>query len=234
MFDDLFHWSYIKSSSTIPSLTIDQIQQCENYSIANSTKLYRIYCVDDLFGGYDWEGNYEKLRINWFEYVKSNPVEYAVFRAKIFLNFSGALGNKPIGFYTGEIPHTDTSFNYHQNSIHKFNTIYVIMCSIFFPFLFKPFFWLILASFLLKYQYIHESRDNLRLVLFLNISSILNIISLFFILPANDFRFVYWSCIATTLSAIISVPHLKRSLHSMNFNFKKYLTLVIFLLIALR
>jgi hypothetical protein len=147
------------------------------------------------------------LRAAWWRAVSQNKAAYLAHRWAIFRNLTG-LGT----------PYVYKSFNPStgQNNPPQFrqtpNALTRALTSYFFLFsnspLFRGFLWILLCLALAYFSLRLRLSGDLGAVFALSSSGLLYAAAYFFVTPSSDFRYLWWTVLAATASAILFALHL--------------------------
>lgn len=204
MLDDLFYLSVKKNYSLIPGITYEDIIKCSDVVIGGSKIHLKDLCLakTESYKNNDPYRN-RQIDISWTEAVKNNFLDIVKFKFINFIYFIQLSKDEPYYFWQKGIKqHKDLNpglYTFEDNSISNVIEKYVSSTAKFLPFLFKSYWWIIINFILLWFAY-KRIKNNLASVTLLLSSQFY----IFSYLPLNvsaDFRYIYWSVIATSLAA---------------------------------
>jgi hypothetical protein len=204
MVDDLVHLSVIEDKSLLPRIDLKTVKECSQETIGETKLVGRLFC----FGSKPSYLNvspipYEDIKKSWITAVKSNPIECVKFRLDAYQYF---LRDPTVGpyiyAYSGISPNEMglvQNFNVATIILNK----YVIGMAHLAPFLFKPYWWLVITIiFLCATLFMKGDKESLSLIRVLLVSALLYMLGYMPLAPMADFRYVYWSTLAISLAAI--------------------------------
>lgn len=205
MVDDLFHLSLIKNMSLIPGIPFSDIQDCAVREIGQNKLVGKIFCLDT-------KESYRvanPLKINlkkiWLMEIIDSPIEYAMFRLAAFKYLLRSPSVDPYYIWHPGIDKNEMGIKQERNGATLFVNWAVQKASTAAPFLFKPYWWLWSSCLLFLLTLSIEATKSTRIQQTLLISSLLYIFSYIPATPMADFRYVYWSVIATSLAVVLLV-----------------------------
>ncbi|OEE68513.1 hypothetical protein A1OS_12690 [Enterovibrio norvegicus] len=159
------------------------------------------------------ENELDELRKYWIITILENPISYMKHRFQLIEFFLNS------GFYSLQYPNTDkerhdlfSKFNIEVNSdIHETEKRTVLQRALLSNSIFlydhdlMKGLYIIVFCLTIFFITVPFYRRNLvlKLVCLLTLSSIMYFVPYLIVLPASDFRYLYWPCLATTLSALI-------------------------------
>ena len=206
MFDDLSYFSLKNKKSLLPGIPFKNIQSCSTYHISHSRLVSKWRCF--RLRGYKAPMP-DEMRYIWIRQVLNAPIDYALFRLSIFSYFLRSNVSDPYCISYFEVMHNNLGIKHTPNYLTRVVSKFIKNFSSNFPFLFKPYFWLFLnlVIFLLVFG-IKRTRVK-DLIYYLNISSIFYMLGYAPTTAAADFRYAYWSVLATSVSAVLLLINVK-------------------------
>lgn len=204
MIDDLAALSLMNQNSLLRGATLQEIANCRR----TDTIFFTAMCITESTMPQPLsEKNFNILKDDWLKQISLQPVNYAKFRTVAFGEFLGLRNLTPFYVWHPGIDSNDFGLKQTPNLFNQGAHIYVVAASKLLGVLFLPVFWLLLNMFLLYKRLIvnKEFRENISLETTLLSSSVLYLMGYWFIAPAADFRYVYWSVISTTLAYAIQL-----------------------------
>jgi hypothetical protein len=203
MNDDLFHLSLVSNRSLIPFLdNYDEIIRCSKVELMETTLIGRGFCLNYAHPA-DYKVLYSETKKNWLSAIQANFYEYVKFRISAFFYFLRSPSLPPYYFWHNGIDNNTLGLQQSENIANNILLRYVKETSIIFPFLFKPYWWLIFSIFFLASTFFmvgsKRSVINIRVLL---ISSLLYILGYIPITTAADYRYIYWSVLGISIAFI--------------------------------
>ncbi len=211
MLDDLFYLSLLEKKSMIPGISFSDINICSDYSTAGSIIHLKDFCLKDT-ESYKKNNPYKNPEIEkaWYENLQNHFFVLFEYKFNTFLHLL-RLPNKDPFYIWQEKLDISPEPNFYQKINNDYLTNitkqYVNFTSIILPIVFKPYFWLLLNLILLCVTQIRKSNIHPSTVLI--ISSTFYIVGYFPLNVSIDFRYAYWSVIATSLAIIIFIINKK-------------------------
>jgi hypothetical protein len=139
----------------------------------------------------------EALRAKWLEVVAANKAAYLRHRWEVF-KWTAGLGKEEVCF-----PYLATSHSFGGYEVNKWR-VHQLFGAVFWKLrntiLFRGFFWLLVTLALLSAAVAGRLRGELEAVFVLSSSGLLYGLAYFFIAPACDFRFFWWTMLASLVS----------------------------------
>jgi hypothetical protein len=187
----------------------DYVESAENFSLEGVTKQYTAEWVNTLIYGdpppLKSTRNPEyisRLRAVWWETVSHNKLAYLNHRWAVFRNLTG-LGTpmvyKPFNPATGL--NNPPEFRRQPNALTRALTSY------FFLFANSPFFrgfiWILVCLALVYLSLRLRLEGDLGAVFALSSSGLTYALAYFFVTPSSEFRYLWWTVLAATISAIL-------------------------------
>ncbi len=204
MVDDLVHLSQITDRSLLPGVDLQTLRECSEKEIGDTKLVGRLFCLGST-ESYQSVAPipYEKIKKEWFSAIQNYPLEYASFRLRAYLYLMRDPSERPYIYSFSGIYPNDMGLVQSDNLATSLLKNYVKISSRIFPFLFKPYWWLILGLLLLvATMFVCGDRNSLNLIRVLLLSGLLYMFSYIPFTPMADFRYVYWSTLAISLAVI--------------------------------
>ncbi|QDL55232.1 hypothetical protein [Rhodoferax aquaticus] len=204
MVDDLVHLSVVADKSLLPKVDDKTVMECAQETIGETKLVGRLFC---LVAKPSYQNvapiPYEEVKEAWLSAVAGNPLEYVRFRFSAYLYLLRSPSERPYIHWFSGISPNEMGLVQKDNAATVFLNGYVSGIAHLAPFLFKPYWWLILALLLLCATWsMRGGNDALTLIRVLLISALLYMLSYIPLTPMADFRYVYWSTLAISLAAI--------------------------------
>ena len=224
MVDDLSYLSIKTGKSLVPNVSFEDLKECSKIYIGETQLHLKDVCLQHK-KTYKENNPFLNNSLNeiWIYEVMKHPYEILYFRLSIFSYFLRSPANSPYGIW-----HSGISENQELNKekIKREETYtslitekFVLSTAKFLPFLFKPYWWLWLNS-LLYLIYFTSYKKKIEFEALLA-SSTFYILGYLPITPSADFRYIYWSVLATTISIIFLCKSKKKASFVSLLNTKK-------------
>ncbi|WP_454912805.1 hypothetical protein [Variovorax gossypii] len=203
MLDDLSYLSLIEKRSLIPGIPIEDIRDCATQEVGQTRLIARDFCFSKKQSYHDHSPFRTTLASEWKGAIMNHPGEYIRFKLAAFAYFMRSSDSSSFYIWQEGIDPNGMGLIQNKNALTVALEHYVKNTSEFFPFLFKPYWWL-WFSFALSILSLAIKRSRSTSAAQMLLAS-----SIFYILgylpagPTADFRYVYWSVIATSLAAIL-------------------------------
>lgn len=204
MVDDLVHFSAVAGSSLLPRVDTQTVVECSKEEIGGTKLVGRLFCLTTKPAYLAVAPiPYEEIKTAWVTAIKSDPLEYAKFRFDAYLYLLRDPFERPYIHTFSGISANDIGLSQKDNIATAILKGYVNVTAHLAPFLFKPYWWLILGLvFLGATLGMRGDKDSLSLMRILLASALLYMLSYIPLTPMADFRYVYWSTLAISLAVI--------------------------------
>ena len=204
MVDDLVHLSVAANQNLLPRVDYDTVLACSLETIGETKLVGRLFCLGTK-PTYQKVAPipYDELKQAWIDAIRAEPLVYARFRLDAFQYLLRSPGKGPyIHAFFGISPN-DMGIGQQNSAATGVLSGYINTAAHLAPFLFKPYWWFILALlFLGMASMMRGSRESLLLIRVLLASALLYMLSYLPVTPMADLRYVYWSMLAISLAAI--------------------------------
>lgn len=204
MVDDLVHLSVVADKSLLPRVDDKTVMECAQETIGDTKLVGRLFCLVTKPSYQNVAPiPYEEVKEAWLSAVAGNPLEYVRFRLNAYLYLLRSPFDRPYIYSFSGISPNEMGLVQKDNTATIVVKGYVNGIAHLAPFLFKPYWWLILALLLLcATTGMRGDKDTLKLIRVLLASALLYMLSYIPLTPMADFRYVYWSTLAISLAAI--------------------------------
>jgi hypothetical protein len=204
MVDDLVHLSMVTDNSLLPRVDFKTLKECSQETIGGTKLVGRLFCLITKPGYQNVAPiPFEEIKKEWVSAVASNPFEYVKFRLKAYLYLLRDPSERPYIYTFSGISPNDMGLSQTNNAATIILREYVRAIANVMPFVFKPYWWLIVALlFLCATLRMRGDKESLTLIRVLLVSAILYMLSYIPLTPMADLRYVYWSTLAISLAAI--------------------------------
>lgn len=201
--DDLVYLSVKNNQSFLPGLNINELKVCASEEINQTRLVGRIFCSSTAIQENQQNLLNADLKKIWFSKVLEFPLEYFKFRMLAFGYLLRSPDSPP--YYIWHPGIDDNSFGIKQvpNVLTITVEKYVKNSADFFPFFFKPYWWLLFSVFLLLASFKLRTNKTKTTAQVLLVSSIFYILGYIPLTPMADFRYVYWSVLSTSFAFLI-------------------------------
>jgi len=204
MVDDLVHLSVVADKSLVPEVDFKTIQECSEELIGGTKLTGRLFC---LVTKKSYQNAapipYEKIKEAWVSALKKHPFEYVEFRINAYLYLLRSPSEGPYIHWFSGISPNEMGLTQTNNVATIALKVYVNEIAHIAPFLFKPYWWLIMALLFLCATFrMQGDKDSLTLIRVLLVSALLYMLAYTPLTPMADLRYVYWSTLAISLAAI--------------------------------
>lgn len=204
------------SKETGQSQFPEYISRAENFSMDEVSRAYYPATINTLIYGEPPllkitadAGNVAALRARWCEVVSANKVAYLRHRWAAFAWL--------IGFDTQDVAQAffpATGLNNPPQFRRPLNSLTRSLTSYFFFFsrsiFFRGFFWILLSAGLVYLSLRLKLDGDLTAVFVLSASGLLYALGYFFYSPSAEFRYLWWTMLASSVSSILFAAHVIR------------------------
>jgi len=202
--DNLIYFSILEGKSLVPGVQYDDMVACLPATIAEMKLNLRFFCLN-ISGKYSTSSmNTDQLLGEFKKMVARHPWAFIKYKLAAFSEFQGTFWHKNYYYWqTGGVDSNTLGIEQTDNFFTTLLKKYSDTFATFLPFVFSPLFWLwsslVMAT--ISWRKRKIDKDNMSLILaasaFLyNFQNILGA-------GGPDFRYFYWSAIATTFSMIL-------------------------------
>lgn len=203
MLDDLSYLSLISQRSLIPGIPFEDIIDCAAREVGQSKLIGRDFCLSKK-ESYQANSPFKiDLKTIWLTQVAQAPIDYANFRMAAFAYLLRSPSQLPYYIWHPGVDENKMGIKHEANRVTIFVERLVQKSSETVPFLFKPYWWLWFGLMLLLYTFSVNKGASVSMIRALLVSGIFYILGYIPATPMADFRYVYWSVIATTLAALL-------------------------------
>ena len=200
--DDLAHLSLAEGRSLIPGLTLQHIQACAGRQIAATKLLNRHACFLLLAPGVTAPAVRQDLLPAWRQAVAAHPWRYLRYRLAAFGFLLRAPDLPPAYARVVGTVTNDLGFAYQPNLAGRWTQAALAASEQAVPGLFKPYAWLCAAIGLLALSLLRPRGARATPERVLLLSAIGYTLGYLPVTPLSDFRYVYWSVLATSVAAL--------------------------------
>ena len=200
--DELAYLSLLEQRSLVPGLTLQHIQACAGRQIAHGKLLNRYNCFLLLDPAVTAAPMRQDLLPAWRQAVAAHPADYLRFRLASFA-FLLRAPDLPPAF--ARLPGTvanELGFSYQPNAVGRWAQQWLAASVQAAPGFFKPYTWLCAAFGLLAFSLLRARGAAATPERVLLLSALGYTLGYLPVTPQSDFRYVYWSVLATSLAAL--------------------------------
>lgn len=203
MVDDLAYLSVKKNKSFLPGVSINEIKECATIEIGQNKLVGRVFCLANQPSHKQTAPLNSDLKSIWLKNIIQNPIDYLQFRMAAFSYLLRKPTDAPYYIWHPGIDENDFGIKQVPNGLTLAAERFVKSSAAVAPFFFKPYWWLLSSLLLLILTSVLAKTKSVITTQALLISSIFYIIGYIPATPMADFRYIYWSVIATTISFVI-------------------------------
>lgn len=201
--DDLSFLSLKEGHSLIPGVPLEQIQTCSTRTISATRLLARDVCLRS-FGHEDPMYFMRSDRTAaWIAAIGRHPLSYLHFRLAAFGFLLRSPGEEPFYLWHDGVNTNKLGVIQQPGPATPVVAQFVDKTATTLPFLFKPYWWLCAGTVLLLGSALLRTTTTVRSVQALLVSALLYALAYLPVTPMADFRYVYWSVVATTTAAVL-------------------------------
>jgi hypothetical protein len=209
--DGLFYFSVKERVSLIPGVNYEDIVNCSHQNIAGMKLNGRFFCLN-MTGKYNTSAmDPNVLNARLAKKVISDPIGFAKMKISAFSEFEGNFWEKNYYYWQDGIELNDLGISQKDNFLTLGIKNISDLTATILPFAFAPIFWLWLSTLMVSLTWL---RRKLRFGFFgfcLALSGFLYNFQNILAAGGPDFRYFYWSAIATCLAFVISSLDKSRS-----------------------
>lgn len=200
--DELAYLSLLEQRSLIPGLSLQHIQACAGRQIGNGKLLNRYNCFLLLEPAVTVPPLRQDLLPAWRRAVAAHPVDYLRFRLAAFAFLLRAPDLPPAFERLNATVGNDLGFSYQANALGRWTQQALAASVQAGPGFFKPYTWLCAAFGLLGFSLLRARGAAATPERVLLLSALGYTLGYLPVTPQSDFRYVYWSVLATSLAAL--------------------------------
>jgi hypothetical protein len=204
MIDDLVHFSVIEDKSLLPRVEFKTVKECSEKIVGETKLVGRMFCLVTKSSYQNVAPiPYEEIKEAWVSAVARNPLECVKLRLAEYRYLLREPAVGPYIYTYSGISPNEMGLVQNNNIATTYLKVYIAVAAHLIPFVFKPYWWLIVALlFLGATLFMRGDKKALTLVRVLLISALLYMLGYIPLAPMADFRYVYWSTLAISLAAI--------------------------------
>jgi len=203
MVDDLSYLSLINKKSLIPGIPFSDIRDCAAQEVGQTKLIGRDFCLSKKESYIENNPFKVDLKTIWVTQVARAPIDYANYRLSAFAYLLRSPDTSPFYIWHPGIDENKMEIKQGRNGATILVEWLVKKTAETIPFVFKPYWWLWLSLMLLLLTFSVRRNASTSTIQALLISSIFYVLGYVPATPMADFRYVYWSVIATTLAAVL-------------------------------
>ena len=200
--DDLFYFSIKEKASLIPGVEYTDIVNCSQADIAGMKLNGRFFCLN-MTGKYDTSlMNSKILNERLIKKIVSDPISFGIFKVSAFSEFEGTFWEKNYYYWHNGIEKNELGITQEDNFFTLGIKNYSDLTATILPFLFAPIFWLWASAIMVSLTWRKRKMESGHVSLSLAISGFLYNFQNILAAGGPDFRYFYWSALATCLSFV--------------------------------
>jgi len=202
--DDLVNLSVIAEKSLLPKVDFKTVLECSKEVVGDTTYVGRLFCL----GTKKTYQNvapipFDELKKSWILALKLYPTEMIKFRLAAYQNLLRSPAKSPYIHTFSAVYPNEFGIVQRDNIGTVLLKGYVKVAVKIAPFLFKPYWWIAVATLFLCMTFLLSGeKESLTLIRVLLLSALFYMFSYLPLAPMADFRYVYWSTLAITLATV--------------------------------
>lgn len=201
--DDLSFLSLKEQRSLIPGVTLGQIQACSQRTISETRLVARDVCMQSFGMPSTMDLMRADLKPAWLAAIGRDPASYMQFRLAAFGFLLRSPDEAPFYFWHAGVVPNKFGVIQQAGAMTPMVEQLVDNTAAMLPFLFKPYWWVCAGMLLLLGSVLLRATITQRTVQVLLGSALLYTLAYLPVTPMADFRYVYWSVLATTIAALL-------------------------------
>lgn len=205
MVDDLTYLSIVKNESLLPGISIDEIKECATSEIGQNKLVGKVFCLSRLPGYKQAAPLSSELKGIWLSKILENPIDYLQFRMAAFSYLLRKPEDPPYYIWHSGIDENSFGLKQVPNGLTLIADRFVHESVKVAPFFFKPYWWLMSSLVLLALTFVVAKTKSVITARALLVSAVFYILGYIPATPMADFRYIYWSVIATTISFVVLI-----------------------------
>lgn len=203
MIDDLVYFSIKDNKSFLPGMNIDEIKKCGTFDSGQNKLVGKVFCLSSQPSYVKASPLTADLKGIWIGRIIQSPIDYLQFRLAAFSYLLRTPSDSPYYIWHPGIDENSYDIKMVPNGLTLAIERFVKASASAFPFFFKPYWWILSTLLLFSLTLILVKNSTVSIAQFLLISSALYIMGYVPLTPMADFRYVYWSVFATTISFVV-------------------------------
>lgn len=205
MLDDLAYLSIKKNESFLPGISIDELKSCAAFEIGENKMVGRVFCLSNYPSYKKAAPLNAELKGIWLSKIREYPIDYLQFRTAAFSYLLRTPSDSPYYIWHPGIDENAFGFKIVPNGLTLVAERFVKSSAATFPFLFKPYWWLLLSTLLLISSFLLSRTETVSTARMLLISAIFYMGGYVLVTPMADFRYIYWSVVSISLALLILI-----------------------------
>ena len=204
MIDDLVHLSVVAEKSLLPGVDEKTVKECSQETIGETKLVGRLFCLGNKSAYQNVAPiPYEDIKNAWISAVTNYPIECVKFRVNAYLYLLRGPFERPYIYTFSGISPNEMGLTQNNNILTVTLQGYVSGTAYLAPFLFKPYWWLIVVVlFLCATFFMQGDKGSLTLIRVLLVSALFYMLGYIPLAPMADFRYAYWTTLAISLAVI--------------------------------
>lgn len=203
--DDLVYLSVKHNESFLPGVRISEIKECAAIEAGQTKLVGKHFLLLNMPSYKHATPLTSELKNIWLERIMQHPIDYLKFRMAAFSYLLRTPDDSPFYIWQPGIVENSLGVKQIPNGLTLIAERFVESSAEIVPFLFKPYWWLLISVLLLIATFVLCETKSIATARALLASSIAFIVGYVPITPMADFRYVYWSVIASSISFIVLI-----------------------------
>ena len=202
--DNLVYFSILEGKSLIPDVDYLDIKNCAPATIAEMKLNLRMFCLN-ISGKYNTSSmKTEQLLSEFKDMVIKHPVPFAKYKLAAFSEFEGTFWHKNYYYWqTGGVDENSLGISQTDTVFTTILKKYADTTAALLPMAFSPLFWLWSSLIMMTLSWRCRRVDSQNLILLISSSAFLYNFQNILGAGGPDFRYFYWSAMATGLSFVL-------------------------------
>lgn len=208
MYDDLVFLSISQNDSLLPRVEYSEILECSRAMVGETVLVGRLFCLEEKSSFKQANLSYQEIKDSWFASVSRHPLLYLEFRVKAFGYLLRSPFLSPYYIWNEQKGVSASLLAQESNILTQGLKNFVRVSSLLLPFIFKPYWWLLVSvGLLVSIKLLNRSEPSTSVARTLSASGLLYLLSYFPITPMADFRYAYWSVLSASVALAIVIVH---------------------------
>lgn len=199
LLDDLVHLSLVEGRSVVPGVDMRQVQDCAARELGQTQLVGKYFCLRETPAGRA-AAESPALRAAWQAQVLQHPWDWLRFRLAAFAYLLRSPQQDPYYIWHPGVDENAQGVHFQPNAATTAAQQWVQATAGAVPVLFKPYAWLALDLALLLVLTLAPASRTVQAARMLLASSALYVMGYLPVTPMADFRYVYWSVLASTVA----------------------------------
>jgi hypothetical protein len=201
--ENLIYFSILEKQSLIPEVTYEAIENCTKPVIAGMKLNMRYFCLEATEGYSVSKFDTKRMRTQLIHSVINHPWEFVKYKLAAYSEFEGTFLDKNYYYWHPGLDPNSVGLTQKDSILTILLRNYADFTINLLPFLFAPLFWLWLPAILILLCWSIRKRADTEVPLILSMSAFMYNFQYLIASTVPDYRYFYWSVIATTTSLIL-------------------------------